>query len=126
MKLKMALDIYVKNIFCQARCSGEARVSRNPPGQVFAHDGFSSDFKILAREARFGRPRRSQIRKIGCCRTSKLDMTRRAALLRRVITKQWGNTRRLGARGCVASRVFEWLVLRIPKFVLDEIKNSPR
>ena len=69
-KLKVALDNYLKNILYQARCSGEAWVQRKAYGTIFAHDGFSSDFGILAREARFGRLRASQIHKIGCCRTS--------------------------------------------------------
>ena len=55
-----------------------------------------------------------------------VHMTRRAALLRRVITKQLGNTRRLGVRGCVANWVFEWLVLWILTVVLDDIKNGLR
>ena len=126
MKLKIVLDNYLKNILCQARCPWEARVSRKACPQVFLHDGFSSDFGILAQEARFGRLRGSQIRKIGCCRTSTLDMTRRAALLRRVITKQWRNSARLGSKLLVAIGVFDRLVLRILKFVLDEIEYVVR
>ena len=53
-------------------------------------------------------------------------MTRRAALLRRVITEQWRNSARLGSKLLVAVGVFDRLVLRILKFVLDEIENDPR
>ena len=55
-----------------------------------------------------------------------VHMTRRAALLRRVTTKQLGNTRRLGPRGFVTIGAFESSVLRIHEFVLHEIKNRPR
>ena len=55
-----------------------------------------------------------------------VHVTRRAALLRRVISEQWRNSARLGSKLFMANWVFEWLVLRILKFVLDEIKNNPR
>jgi len=55
-----------------------------------------------------------------------VHMTRRAALLRRVISEQWRNSARLGSKLLVASRVFEWLVLRILKIVLHEVKNGPK
>ena len=55
-----------------------------------------------------------------------VHMTRRAALLRRVITEQWTNSARLGKKVFMANRVFESLVLRILKIVLHEIKNGPR
>ena len=40
-----------------------------------------------------------------------VHMTRRAALLRRVISVKWRNSARLGSKLFMASRVFEWLVL---------------
>ena len=95
MSLKIVLNNCLKNILCQARCPGEARVQRNGRGQVFLHDGFPRDFEILVQEARFGRLRASEIHKIGCCRTSVLDMIRRAALLRRIISVKWRNSARL-------------------------------
>ena len=42
-------------------------------------------------------------------------MTRGAALPRRGISEEWRNSARLGSKLFVASRVFEWLVLRILK-----------
>ena len=38
--------------------------------KILWHDGFSSNFGILVANVRFGRLRRSQIHKIGYCRTS--------------------------------------------------------
>ena len=70
MKLKILLDYYLKGIFCQAACVSIGLAQRIRRAKIFAHDGFSSDFGILAREPRFGRLRGSQIHKIGCCRTS--------------------------------------------------------
>ena len=55
-----------------------------------------------------------------------VHMTRRAALLRRVISEQWRNSARLGSKLFMANWVFDRLVLGILKIVLDEIKNSPR
>ena len=78
-EIEMLLDNCMKNILCQARSSGEAWVQRKACTQVFLHDGFSSDFEIFAVRARFGRLRGSQIRKIGCCRTSACRAEKRAA-----------------------------------------------
>ena len=55
-----------------------------------------------------------------------VDMTRRAALLRRAISRQWRNSARLGSKLFMANWVFEWLVLSILTIVLDDIKNNPR
>ena len=55
-----------------------------------------------------------------------VHMTRRAALLRRVISEQWRNSARLGSKLFMANWVFEWLVLRILTIVLDDIENNPR
>ena len=55
-----------------------------------------------------------------------VHMIRRAALLRRETTEQWRNSARLASKLLVAVGVFDRLVLRILKFVWDDIKNSPR
>ena len=64
--------------------------------------------------------------KSGAVARLSIHMTRRAALPRRVISRQWSNSARLGSKLLVAVGVFDRLVLRILKFVLDEIENVVR
>ena len=55
--------------------------------------------------------------KSGAVARLSIHISRRAALRRRVIRHRWTNSARLGSKLCVASWVFEGLVLWILKIV---------